>query len=373
MSPRRSPPLPRRSGFTLLELLVVISIIALLVSLLLPGIQNSREAARRLQCANNLRNIGVAIHGYATTFNERLPPLTASLGTGNGNPVTYSWVGEMLPYLELEGLYDAIVTYNGPSPDGPYPARQYPYFAIFACPSDSWRGEVPAALSYVANAGYMRGDVWADDELHNSERINWDRSCPCYMALRDIMTEEDRTMAHATGVFWRRIPGDRFGQSLANIGRRDGTSFTYMITENLQAGTYDESTTGRTAFGISIAVEIETWAALDIGTALRESCLPSDKCPLAYRTTPGPPDLILLPSFSLHDQQHDNDARINADINGDIGQHPRPSSFHPGGVNMLWCDGHITFVSATTDGNVYARLLTPGGSRYGQQIDGNVD
>jgi prepilin-type processing-associated H-X9-DG protein len=71
--------------------------------------------------------------------------------------------------------------------------------------------------------------------------------------------------------------------------------------------------------------------------------------------------------------ENDNNARINADINGETGQHPRPSSLHPGGVNMLWCDGRITFISRSIDDRVYVRLLSPGGSRYGQEIDGNID
>jgi prepilin-type N-terminal cleavage/methylation domain-containing protein/prepilin-type processing-associated H-X9-DG protein len=373
MSPHRSSARLSRTGFTLLELLVAISIIAVLMSLLLPGIHNAREAARRTQCANNLRNIGVAIHGYATTFDDSLPPLTSSFGMGGGGPVRYSWVGELFPYLELAGLYDAIVTYNGPSPDGPYPAQQYPYFAIFACPTNPSHAERPGALSYVANAGYIRGDLWSDDELHDSERINWDRSCPCEEAFKHIMTSEDRNYAHATGVFWRPVPSDRFGQSLGNIQRSDGTSNTFMATENLQAGTYDESTTGRTAFGISIAVEEETWAALHVSTMLQGPCLPGDDCPLAKRSGTGPADLILLPTFSIHDMENDNNARINADINGETGQHPRPSSLHPGGVNMLWCDGRITFISRSIDDRVYVRLLSPGGSRYGQEIDGNID
>jgi prepilin-type processing-associated H-X9-DG protein len=146
-----------------------------------------------------------------------------------------------------------------------------------------------------------------------------------------------------------------------------------MISGNLQAGTYDESTTGRVAFGISILLEEDTLAPLHISTTLQGECHPYGICPLGKRGDDGPANLVLLPEFSVHDQKNDHNARINADMGGEIGQHPRPSSYHPAGVNMLWCDGRVTFVNRAIDDFVYARLLSPGGSRYGQVIDGNID
>ena len=110
-----------RAAFTLIELLVVIAIIAILVSLLLPAVQQAREAARRSQCKNNLKQIGIAIHNYHDTHSA-FPPGYVSFGTSNGsgpawagiNPDTFDaapgwgWGTMILPYLEQGTIYEAM-------------------------------------------------------------------------------------------------------------------------------------------------------------------------------------------------------------------------------------------------------------------------
>jgi prepilin-type N-terminal cleavage/methylation domain-containing protein len=91
-------------AFTLVELLVVIAIIGILVALLLPAIQAAREAARRAQCSNNLKNIGLALANY-TDVNKRLPPAT-QLVMGYGEVGGGTWVVKILPYIEEKALYD---------------------------------------------------------------------------------------------------------------------------------------------------------------------------------------------------------------------------------------------------------------------------
>ena len=95
-------PLKRRSAFTLVELLVVIAIIAMLVTLLLPAVQAAREAARRTQCINNLKQIQLAILNYESA-NGHMPP--AYTVDENGNPM-HSWRVLILPYMEEVGVYD---------------------------------------------------------------------------------------------------------------------------------------------------------------------------------------------------------------------------------------------------------------------------
>src|SRR5438552_9189513 len=89
-----------RSGFTLVELLVVIAIIGVLVALLLPAVQSAREAARRMQCANNLKQLGLAFHTYESTF-KVLPPETMCSGTNEPTAFVH-----ILPNIEQSALYD---------------------------------------------------------------------------------------------------------------------------------------------------------------------------------------------------------------------------------------------------------------------------
>src|SRR5262249_38708481 len=88
-----------RFGFTLVELLVVIAIIGVLVSLLLPAVQSAREAARRAQCSNNLKQIGLAMTQYADTYKGAFPVGEYNWGWG-------TWLVGLMPYIEQKALYD---------------------------------------------------------------------------------------------------------------------------------------------------------------------------------------------------------------------------------------------------------------------------
>src|SRR3954447_4313305 len=93
----------RRRGFTLIELLVVIAIIAVLIALLLPAVQAAREAARRMQCVNNLKQVGIALHSYHGTH-DAFP--TGGFAKTNEN--LYGWRCLILPQMEQGALYNSI-------------------------------------------------------------------------------------------------------------------------------------------------------------------------------------------------------------------------------------------------------------------------
>ena len=105
-------------GFTLIELLVVIAIIAVLVSLLLPAVQQAREAARRTQCKNNLKQLGLAMHNYHDTFNTfppghvsdfpAIPPWVSPGNLSSSEVGCWTWGAMLLPNLEQTGLYNVL-------------------------------------------------------------------------------------------------------------------------------------------------------------------------------------------------------------------------------------------------------------------------
>jgi prepilin-type N-terminal cleavage/methylation domain-containing protein/prepilin-type processing-associated H-X9-DG protein len=152
----------RRSGFTLIELLVVIAIIGIMVSLLLPGVQAAREAARRISCGNNLKQLGLAMHAY-NDVHRKLPPtvLGIHVGTVDGMPVNRAgltgWVS-ILPFHEQQALFERFDFHrNAWAAENEQAARQTP--EEHRCPSMSLPdggGQPQGFSSYALSTGTLR-------------------------------------------------------------------------------------------------------------------------------------------------------------------------------------------------------------------------
>lgn len=167
-------------GFTLIELLVVIAIIAVLIALLLPAVQQAREAARRTQCGNNLKQLGLAINNYISTFGTfpltQTQDVSTNPGAGAGR---LSWAAQLLPYLDASAAHEQINTelgnrrvHRGP-PD--YTTTHQNFTAaqakigVFLCPSEPLQaklsyGPLVGNLSYAANYGWPRNATGVNGE-----------------------------------------------------------------------------------------------------------------------------------------------------------------------------------------------------------------
>ncbi|SFH59107.1 DUF1559 domain-containing protein [Planctomicrobium piriforme] len=153
----------RRKGFTLIELLVVIAIIAILVSLLLPAVQQAREAARRSQCKNNLKQMGLAMHNYLDAF-TRFPPVSV-LPTGRTFE-PYSGHVRLLPYIEQANLAK-LIDWNVSSEFTTNPVAAMTRVAIYMCPSETndRPRQTPTLVHYPLNYGFNEGTWFIYDPV----------------------------------------------------------------------------------------------------------------------------------------------------------------------------------------------------------------
>lgn len=341
-----------RSGFTLIELLVVIAIISLLVAIILPAVQYARAAARRTTCKNHLKQIGLAFHNHASTFDEKLPRI--GIPQYQGHPLErYSWAVTLLPYVEGEGIYSQMED----NPTDPPPEVSV---ETYVCPDDLTASNDVRPLSYVVNTGYPgRSGPYPPSFFakHGSY------SSPYSISL--IYTGRHNTKiadgGYESGVFWP----DK-DVKLSAITIHDGTSNTVAASENIyardwgtkvlypspQSGYYPtcEPAVGDVAFGIG-----------DDGIQLEGESSPGNDQAI-------PTSLKIIATNLEH---HGINKAVNHPAGGSEGFISAPNSHHTGGVHMLWCDGRVTFVAENIDAFVYARTLTWAGSKKGELLSGS--
>ena len=199
---------PNRGGFTLIELLVVIAIIGILVGLLLPAVQAAREAARRMSCSNNLKQLVLGIHNYESAFKQLPPGYLHKPGPPGplhaANHMGFAWGSMILPQIEQPGLFDQFDFTRPVFDDANLIARETS-IATFLCPSDTYSEDsyvvrddtvVPnerySAASYAANWGPSTATVNLDDTPLASEGVFYRNS---HTKFRDILDGLANTLA----------------------------------------------------------------------------------------------------------------------------------------------------------------------------------
>lgn len=324
--------LRRRQGFTLIELLVVIAIIAILVALLLPAVQQARESARRTQCKNNLKQIGLALHNYHDIYGT-FPPgrtrntysgITSAWYTGN-----ISWLPRLLPQIDQAPLYNKINWnlgfgtsgtdghggVNGTNPTG---ARRQ-IVPAFRCPSDPGNGGVPwttpagvRVTGAAPNSGYASGN---------------------YVGSVGRAT---RLTGNPLGVFGQNTKA-RFRDFT------DGTSNTLAVSE-VVIGFYREGVNDSGNNTVCTAGSKDTSSTRQAGYSWFYTYYPQ----AAFFNT------FVAPNNKLS---------VDCGVNSDrVNQAAR--SMHVGGVQATLCDGSVRFISENIDLGTWANL--------GNKADGNV-
>ncbi|MEZ6125737.1 MAG: DUF1559 domain-containing protein [Planctomycetaceae bacterium] len=345
-----------RSGFTLIELLVVISIIATLMSLILPAIQQSRATARRLQCSNNLRNIGTAVIANTTKRADRFPAygrFTPIPPAGVTNPTPHqiecsplgsvNWVVDCLAELDRQDLLDRW-NFSAAIADPTNAALGQTHLEVLACPDDPSAFQQPGGLSYVINSGFAEmaniaayvaaiqaGSVPVETQMHNFTAIpfDWDEDGDSPGgSVAPFHDPEDEEITRSSGVSWVQVKSDNMSQSVSAV--YDGLSNTLLLTENLNAGVAG------------------TWS--NPSPANCTFVYPVDGASVNRTTYPDPPQIAGISGLP-------NAMRFSGEGT------PFPSSNHFGVINVVLCDGSTRSISDSIDRTVYVQLLTPAGVR----------
>lgn len=331
-----------RSGFTIVELIVVIAIISILMSLLLPAVQQARSAARRTQCQNNMRNVDLALLQVADVMGRF--PACGNFGrdvtTGQGLNF-HSWVVDALPWIDRNDLANKW-NKDLPISDSSNVALAATFIAALTCPSDitlTGQGD----LSFAVNGGVgFTAQIGGVDDCPvdpNGSKLDMNgNAVTCPAIPKADGSPSDKDYFFETGLFFNEtwkwnvtVRHHRIDDVL------DGMSQTIVLTENVRTGV-DPTRPGT------------NWASNN---------------PYLTSFYVGNPCLNAKCAAGNVDYSLSNSGRsaINSGLSAPEGSSPRPNSYHPGGAHFGFGDGHVKFVSQNINGKVYAALCSPQGTR----------
>ena len=360
MTRSRPRSIASRPAFTLIELLVVIAIIAVLIALLLPAVQSAREAARRAQCTNNLKQLGLAMHNYESsnsTFPSGGESTNFSTAQASSQFIDGGWstLARLLPYLEAGTAFNALnfnlAEYNDAFGANYTGASQA--VAVYLCPSSarspdgSRDGADPNDLFSATNGGYGYNDygptVYVDISpllVAGNGSLPWvpyrDKNSRANGMLKQGMTR----IAEVTDGLSNTIAiAEDAGRDPRFLSPYTEGYWNNQITRQAAMTTISPSDPGP-AGGYTPYRRFWRWAEPDGGYGV--SGTPNN---------PGSPfhELSDWPTGTFLAQGN------NAHTNDEIG------SFHPGGANLLFGDGHVAFIKNSVSPVTLRGLVTPNG------------
>jgi prepilin-type N-terminal cleavage/methylation domain-containing protein/prepilin-type processing-associated H-X9-DG protein len=329
----------KRQAFTLIELLVVIAIIAVLIGLLLPAVQKVREAANRMKCGNNLKQVALGMHAYHDVYHT-LPPGVGPHGCCWGN-----WQVLILPYIEQANLYNLYKNYGGNDDSGPryggspnsdnVTSKRIP---SLTCPSDIPNAPIPSTppkiTSHNVVVNYGNTNFFQTDQPNNTDpNRTIFRGAPfnCYTGVANHWDDWDQITGNKPG---------HMGKPVAIGDITDGTSNTFMLSEVVQGQ----------------------------GDDLRGFSWWGGASGFVTYISPNSNEPDVVEGGYCENLKFGNPPCVGASTDAQ----PRrmgARSRHTGGVNAAMCDGHVLFIKNEINLSIWRALSTSKGGESVSESD----